>query len=205
MVKLVIKLTGLAVVVALAFASAVVWALGGPTEAQAIVRLDGAQAVPLTPFGLATCYAPGFTHAGFLAVRPGDSMATVRARIGKPLEIVWADRSDRRIVVFELQGERYVVVSRTYGMDLATGASMESVDPAKRRSAGSAMEILPAVHLHRLEPGPNRVLRRGTRDQAPFRRVLRLAMPNAVVVLPADSPSNSAAPASIFLSSGRLS
>jgi len=59
-------------------------------------------------------------------------METVRARIGQPLEIVWSDRSDRLSVVFELQGERYVVVSRTYGMDVATGASMESVDPARR-------------------------------------------------------------------------
>jgi len=131
MVKRAIKVTGLAVVVGLAFASAAVWALGGPTEAWAIVRLDRAQAVPLTPLGLGTCYAPGFTHAGFLAVRPGDSMETVRARIGKPLEIVWADRTDRRIVVFELQGGRYVVLSRSYGFDVATGASMESVDPQR--------------------------------------------------------------------------
>ena len=90
--------------------AAPLWGLGGPTEARAIVRLDGADAVPLTPLGLRTCYAPGFTHTGFLAIRSGDSMETVRARIGKPLQIVWADRSDRRLVVFELRGERYVVV-----------------------------------------------------------------------------------------------
>ena len=128
MVKLILKLTGLVVVEALVLASAIVWALGGPTEARAIVRLDGAEAVPLTPLGLRTCYAPGFTHAGFLAVKPGDSMETVRAEIGKPLQIVWAARSDGRLVEFALQGERYVV-SATSGMDLAAGASMESVDP----------------------------------------------------------------------------
>jgi hypothetical protein len=131
MVKLILKLTGLVVVEALVLASAIVWALGGPTEAQAIVRLDGAEAVPLTPLGLRTCYAPGFTHARFLAVKPGDSMATVRAKIGQPLRIVWADRSDGRLVEFALQGERYVV-SATSGMNLSAGASMESVDPARR-------------------------------------------------------------------------
>jgi len=131
MVKILIKLAGLEVVVALALASAVVWALGGPTEARAILRLDGAHAVPLTPLGLGTCYAPGFTHSGFLAIRSGDSMDTVRGRIGKPLQIVWADRSGQRRVWFELKGERYVV-SGTDGVDLAPGASMESVDPARR-------------------------------------------------------------------------
>jgi hypothetical protein len=134
--KGVLKKVGLALALAVVgaglFGTAVVWALGGPTEAWAIVRLDRAGAVPLTPLGLRTCYAPGFTHAGFLAVKPGDSMDTVRAMVGQPLEIVWSDRSDRRSVVFELQGERYVVQSRTYGMDVATGASMESVDPARR-------------------------------------------------------------------------
>ena len=130
MVKLMLKLTGLVVVVALVFASAIMWALGGPTEAWAIIRLDGAHAVPLTPLGLGTCYGPGFTHSGFLAVRPGDSMDTVRARIGKPLEIVWADLTDHPIVRFELQGGRYIV-SGAYDMDLPIGASIESVDPAR--------------------------------------------------------------------------
>ena len=127
MVKLMLKFTGLVVVAALVLASAIMWALGGPTEAWAIIRLDGAHAVPLTPLGLGTCYAPGFTHAGFLAVRPGDSMETVRAKVGRPLQIV--DRSDGRMVTFELQGGRYVV-SGTYGVDLAARASMESADPA---------------------------------------------------------------------------
>ena len=120
----------LAVVGVVVFGSAVVWALGGPTEAWAIVHLDRGAAVPLTPLGLRTCYAPRFTHAGFLAVRPGDSMETVRAKIGQPLRIVWSHRSDGRLVEFELQGKRYVV-SGASGIDLAAGASMASVDPAR--------------------------------------------------------------------------
>ena len=130
MVKILIKLAGLEVVVALALASAVVWALGGPTEARAILRLDGAHAVPLTPLGLGTCYAPGYAQRV-----PGDPVGGFDGhrsrRIGKPLQIVWADRSGPRRVWFELKGER-LVVSGTDGVDLAPGASMESVDPARR-------------------------------------------------------------------------
>ena len=127
MVKLIFKLTGLVVVEALVLASAIVWALGRPTEAQAIVRLDGAEAVPLTPLGLRTCYAPGFTHAGFLAIRQGESMESVRSQLGPPIQVIWADHAKgQRTIRFDLRRGHYVV-SATDGVPIALGASMESL------------------------------------------------------------------------------
>jgi hypothetical protein len=130
MARLTLKAAGATVVLAVAFGSAAVWGLGSPTEAYAIVRLDGIEAIPWTPLGLGTCYAPAFTHAGFLAIRPGDSFAAVRDRIGEPLEIVWSDPASDRGIEFRPRGGRYVV-TWTNGVDVATGSAMESVDPGR--------------------------------------------------------------------------
>ena len=180
MVKLILKLTGLVVVEALVLASAIVWALGGPTEAQAIVRLDGAEAVPLTPLGLRTCYAPGFTHAGFLAVKPGDSMETVRAKIGTPpIQVMWADRCRRhRSVRVRAAGRALCRVRDCRHVPIASGASMESLD-VLRCAVCRTCDGMYSRQCTSLDS--NRIRRRwsfdaGRVDQALRRRVLRLRL-----------------------------
>lgn len=92
------KLVGVGVLIFAIASGLLVSALGGPTEAWAILRLDRLETIPLEPLGISTCYSPGFTHANFAAVAVGDSMEAVRARVGSPLKIetAWAGSPDVR-------------------------------------------------------------------------------------------------------------
>src|SRR3954447_15861944 len=94
---MILKLVGGLLAIAIGVGGAAAWAGGGPAELVAIVRLDRLHAIPWTPFGIRTCYSPGFTHAGFLAIRQGESMESVRSQLGPPVQVIWADQNSRTI------------------------------------------------------------------------------------------------------------
>lgn len=123
-------LAGVALFVVLA-----VWVLGGPAEAWATWKLDGASVIAIPLPGISTCYSPRFSQVGFLSVQPGDSLESVRSRLGEPLAISWSFGGGR-FVWFEPKGGEWIA-SYAHDVDVANGTSMAA---ARERWSSYASE-----------------------------------------------------------------
>ena len=123
-----VKLLWAAIAVAVGAGGVASWAHRGPGEAWAVVRLDGWHAIPFLSPDWSTCYATSFTQTAFLATQQGDGAASVRARLGEPLSIMWFDELaiGAPSITF-VKSEGNWVVASARGVDVPLRAQMASL------------------------------------------------------------------------------
>jgi hypothetical protein len=108
----------------LGLAAVTVWVLGGPREAWATLQLDGTQFF-LPPLGMQTVYPPTFSQTAFLSVQVGDSVESVRARLGEPLSKAWVFDKDR-FVWLAPNGADWVS-TYAWGVDAPDGTPLATI------------------------------------------------------------------------------
>ena len=72
-----------------------------------------------------TCYPATFSQSKFVSVKPGDSLESVRSRLGEPLAVLWSF-GERRFVWFEAKYGDWVT-SFAHDLDVANGTPMAAV------------------------------------------------------------------------------